>query len=108
MSLKLTVIKTKDEHWERSFGFPHDGIRLEFSQEHDIRQLEDVTSVFIKKGSDLFSAFNNNLNKVFQLGVEKALQIVISEIENLDVSNQTKNLLTEKFEQRLKQEAFSG
>ncbi len=104
MSTKLTFIKTTSEHWERSFGFPGESLRLEFSKEHAINCGDDKVVVHVEKDTELFNAFNSNLNSIYHLGLERAGEIAQLILDKLDVDHRTKAAILGKLQQRLQEE----
>jgi len=81
MSVQLTMVKTKDEHWVQQINFDKSFLKLEFSEEHQISITDEKTIVKIGKQSELYQAFNDNLKDVFKMGMERALEVVLKELK---------------------------
>ena len=106
MSVQLTVIKTKDEHWERRIGFPEEFIKLEFSSEHELKKEGNLTVIQINKQTELYKAFDKNLNNIFHLGMERAMELIFSEIDKNRLDKKSICGLKEKLCKRLEKEHY--
>tara|TARA_Y100001956_G_C4027525_1_gene144736 strand:+ start:243 stop:563 length:321 start_codon:yes stop_codon:yes gene_type:complete len=106
MGLQLTVIKTKSEHWERCFGFPQDFIKLEFSSEHELKKEGNLTVIQIAKKTELYQAFNTNMNNIFHLGMERAMELVFREIDDDKLDKKLAERLKKRLSKRIEQENF--
>jgi len=107
MSVKLTIIKTGNEHWERSIGYPEEGIQFQFSKEHEVACNEETVSVYVQKNSELFRAFNLNLKRVYHMGLERAGQIVANTLDTTGLSPKQRAALLAKILDGLAKENFS-
>lgn len=104
MSVELTVVKTKEEHWVQKIGIRDTFLKLEFSGEHHISNEGDRTIVTIDKNSELYKAFDENLNDVFNLGVEKALEIVLKELYESKLDKRQYRALKQNISRELEKE----
>jgi len=108
MSIELTVVKTREEHWVQLIGIRDTFLKLEFSGEHQISNEGNRTIVTINKKSELYKAFDENQNAIFNLGVERALEVVLKELYDSKLDKKRYRSIKQKISLELEKENRFG
>ena len=104
MSVQLTIVKTNEEHWVQHIGLKDTFLKLEFAAEHQVSNVGERTIVKIHKTSELYRAFNENLNDVFNMGMEKALRTVLKELDSCKLDKKGYRSLKQYINRELEKE----